>query len=118
MAQLLHRNGELINVKRVYRLWKAAGLKVPRKRRVKRATGQLVIACHLQPAGYRNDVWSWDFVQASTVGGKTIRFLNIVDEYTRVCLSIKASRSITIVDAIDTLAELFALHGVPKTHSK
>lgn len=114
ITQLLRRSGELINVKRVYRLWKAAGLKVPRKRRVKRAIGQLANACHLQPAGFRNDVWSWDFVQASTVGNKTIRFLNIVDEYTRVCLSIKAGRSITSEDAIDTLAELFAMHGVPK----
>ncbi len=114
IAQLLRRNGDLINVKRVYRLWKAAGLKVPRKRRLKRATGQVGNACHLQPAGFKNDVWSWDFVQESTMGGKTIRFLNIVDEYTRVCLSIKASRSITSEDAIDTLAELFAMHGVPK----
>ncbi|AMV31260.1 IS2 transposase TnpB [Pirellula sp. SH-Sr6A] len=114
ITQLLRRSGELINVKRVYRLWKAAGLKVPRKSRLKRATGEKANACHLQPAGCKNDIWSWDFVQASTVGGKTIRFLNIVDEYTRVCLSIKASRSITSEDAIDTLAELFAMHGVPK----
>ncbi|AMV30481.1 IS2 transposase TnpB [Pirellula sp. SH-Sr6A] len=114
ITQLLRRSGELINVKRVYRLWKAAGLKVPRKSRLKRATGEKENACHLQPAGCKNDIWSWDFVQASTVGGKTIRFLNIVDEYTRVCLSIKASRSITSEDAIDTLAELFAMLGVPK----
>lgn len=114
IAQLLRRGGELINVKRVYRLWKEAGLKVPRKRRSKRGIGQLANACHLQPAGFPNDVWSWDFVQSSTIGGKTIRFLNIVDEYTRVCLCIKASRSITSEDAIDALAELFAMHGVPK----
>ena len=61
-----------------------------------------------------NDVWTWDFVQSSTVDGRTIRFLNIVDEYTRVCLSIKVGRSITSEDAIDTLAELFSMHGVPK----
>lgn len=114
IAQLLRRSGELINVKRVYRLWRAAGLKVPQKRRLKRAIGQLANACHVQPAGFKNDVWSWDFVQGSTVSGRTIRFLNIVDEYTRVCLSIKAGRSITSENAIDTLAELFAVHGVPK----
>jgi transposase InsO family protein len=114
ITQLLRRGGELINVKRTYRLWKAAGLKVRRKQRLKRAIGHTANACHLQPAGFKNDVWSWDFVQASTTGGKTIRFLNIVDEYTRICLSIKASRSITSEDVIDKLAELFAMHGVPK----
>lgn len=114
IAQLLRRGGGLVNVKRVYRLWKEAGLKVPRKRRSKRGIGQLANACHLQPAGLPNDVWSWDFVQSSTIGGKTTRFLNIVDEYTRVCLCIQASRSITSEDAIDALAELFAMHGVPK----
>jgi putative transposase len=114
IAQLLRRSGELINVRRVYRVWKAAGLKVPRNRRIKRAIGNMVNACHLRHAGISSDVWSWDFVQASTVGGKTVRFLNIVNEYTRVCLSIKTSRSITSEDAIDTLAELFAMHGVPK----
>ncbi len=54
----------------------------------------------------------WDFVQTSTVGGRKIRFLNIVDEHTRMCLIIKSGRSITSEDAIDTLAELFAMHGL------
>jgi len=114
IAVLLRRAGEVINNKRMYRLWKAAGLKVPRKRRKKRATGDKRNACHVVPAESINDVWSWDFVQTSTLDGRTIRFLNIVDEYTRVCLSIKAGRSITSEDAIDTLAELFSMHGVPK----
>jgi putative transposase len=101
-------------MKKMYRLWRAAGLKVPRKRRVKRATGIRANACDVQPATFINDVWTWDFVQSSTVDGRTIRFLNIVDEHTRQCLTIKAGRSITSEDAIDTLAELFAMHGVPK----
>ncbi len=62
----------------------------------------------------RNDIPSWDFAQPATLGGKTIRSLNIVDEYTWVCLSIKASPSITSEDATDTLAELFAMRGVLK----
>lgn len=101
-------------MKRMYRLWHAAGLKVPRKRRIKRATGVSANACHVQPAAWLNDVWTWDFLQASTRKGATVRFLNIVDEYTRQCLVIKAGRSITSEDAIDTLAELFAIYGVPK----
>jgi putative transposase len=114
IAALLRRAGEVINDKRMYRLWKAAGLKVPRKRRKKRSSGDKKNACHVVPADFMNDVWTWDFIQSSTVDGRTIRFLNIVDEYTRVCLSIKVGRSITSEDAIDTLAELFSMHGVPK----
>lgn len=101
-------------MKRMYRLWHAAGLKVPRKRKIKRATGVSGNACHVQPAASLNDVWTWDFLQASTRKGATVRFLNIVDEYTRQCLAIKAGRSITSEDAINTLAELFAMYGVPK----
>lgn len=114
IAVLLRRDGEVINDKRMYRLWKAAGLKVPRKRRKTRATGDKKNACDVASASFIHDVWTWDFVQSSTVDGRKIRFLNIVDEHTRLCLSIKSGRSITSEDAIDTLAELFAMHGVPK----
>lgn len=114
IGQLLRREGETLNLKRMYRLWKAAGLKVPRKRRKKRTIGHKKNACHVQPAQFKNDVWTWDFVQSSTTDGRTIRFLNIVDEYTRYCLKIKAGRGITSEDAIDTLAELFVMEGVPK----
>lgn len=114
IAVLLRRDGEVINDKRMYRLWKAAGLKVPRKRRKNRATGDKKNACDVASASFIHDVWTWDFVQSSTVDGRKIRFLNIVDEHTRLCLSIKSGRSITSEDAIDTLAELFAMHGVPK----
>lgn len=114
IAVLLRRGGEVINDKRMYRLWKAAGLKVPRKRRKTRATGEEKHACHVAPARGVNDVWTWDFVQSSTVDGRKIRFLNIVDEHTRQCLSIKVGRSITSEDAIDALAELFSMQGVPE----
>ncbi|WP_246119929.1 IS3 family transposase [Blastopirellula retiformator] len=114
ICQLLRREGETLNMKKMHRLWKAAGLKVPQKRRKKRATGVSTNACHVQPASFMHDVWTWDFIQSSTIDGRTIRFLNIVDEYTRQCLTIKVGRSITSEDAIDTLAELFSMHGVPK----
>lgn len=114
ICRLLRREGESLNMKKMYRLWRSAGLKVPRKRRQKRASGVGANACHLKSAGFINDVWTWDFVQSSTLDGRTIRFLNIVEEYTRQCLAIKVDRSITSEDAIDTLAELFAMYGVPK----
>ena len=114
ICQLLRRSGEVLNMKKMYRLWKAAGLKVPQKRHKKLATGTRENACDVQPATFMHDVWTWDFVHSSTIDGRSIRLLNIVDEYTRQCLSIKVGRSITSEDAIDTLAELFAMHGVPK----
>ena len=114
ICQLLRREGETLNMKKMYRLWRAAGLKVPRKRRQKRATGVRANGCDVQPAAFPNDVWTWDFVQSSTVDGTTVRFLNVVCEYARRCLAIKVARSITSEDAIDTLAELFSMHGVPR----
>ena len=68
----------------------------------------------MQPASYINDVWTWDFLESATIHGERIRWLNIIDEYTRQCLTIKVGRSIKSEDAIDTLAELFAMYGVPK----
>jgi putative transposase len=114
IGALLRREGETLNMKRMYRLWRAAGLKVPRKRRKKRATGKASSGCHIQPACFVNDVWTWDFMESTTLSGVRIRWLCVVDEYTRQCLTIKVGRSIKSEDAIDTLAELFAMYGVPK----
>lgn len=59
-------------------------------------------------------MWCWDFVFDRTASGSTLKWLSIVDEYTRECLALKVSRSITSEDVIDTLAELFAMRGVRK----
>ena len=101
IGQLLRREGERLNMKRMYRLWRAAGLKVPRKRRRKRSTGNSQSSCHVQPASCINDVWTWDFLESATIHGERIRWLNIVDEYTRQCLTIKVAHSIRSEDAID-----------------
>jgi transposase InsO family protein len=80
----------------------------------KRATGVSADACHAQPAQGIRDVWTWDFLESTTITGVKLRWLNVVDEYTRQCLTIKVRRSIKSEHAIDTLAELFAMYGVPK----
>ena len=61
-----------------------------------------------------NHVWSYDFVAERTEDGRQLRLLVVIDEYTRECLTLKVDRSITSEDVIDTLAELFAMHGVPR----
>jgi len=114
IAALLRGEGWAVNVKRVYRLWRREGLKVPRKTRKRRGLGTSANACHVRRAEYQDHVWTWDFVFDRTSSGTTLKWLSIVDEHTRECLALKVARSITSEDVIDTLAELFALRGVPR----
>jgi transposase InsO family protein len=88
-------------------------LKVPQKRRKRRRLGTSGNSCDRRKAERINDVWCWDFVFDRTASGATLKWLSIVDEHTRECLALKAGRSITSEDVIDTLAELFAMRGVP-----
>lgn len=99
---------------RVYRLWRREGLKVPKKKRKRRRLGSSENGCHLRQAEHKDDVWCWDFVFDHTTSGSSLKWLSIVDEYTRECLALKVDRSITSEDVIDTLAELFAQRGVPR----
>jgi putative transposase len=109
----LRQEGWQVNRKRVYRLWRKEGLKVPQRRRKRPHLGASVNACHRRKAEHKNHVWTWDFVFDRTTSGSPLKWLSIVDEYTRECLALKVDRSITSEDVIDTLAELFAMRGVP-----
>lgn len=71
-------------------------------------------ACHCCRAEHPDHVWTWDFIFDRTTSGSALKWLSIVDEYTRECLALKVDRSITSEDVIDTLAELFAMRGVPQ----
>jgi transposase InsO family protein len=114
MTAKLRQEGWEVNRKRVYRLWRREGLKVPQKKRKKRRLGRSENACSRRRAEHVNHVWTWDFVFDRTTSGSPLKWLSIVDEYTRECLALKVDRSITSEDVIDTLAELFAIRGVPK----
>jgi transposase InsO family protein len=98
---------------RVYRLWRREGLKVPQKKRKRRRQGVSANGCDRRRAEHANDVWCWDFAFDRTVRGSQLKWLSIVDEYTRESLALKVNRTITSEDVIDTLAELFAMRGVP-----
>jgi transposase InsO family protein len=87
---------------------------VPQKKRKRRRLGKSENGCHRRRAEHKDHVWCWDFVFDHTTGGSTLKWLSIVDEYTRECLALKVDRSITSEDVIDTLAELFAMRGVPQ----
>jgi len=113
ITALLKAEGFRVNHKRVERIWRQEGLKVPKKQPKR---GRLWLndgSCVRQRAEYPNHLWSYDFVFERTHDNKPLRILTIVDEYTRECLSLKSGRRITSEDVIQILADLFIQRGVP-----
>lgn len=114
IAALLRHAGWVVNDKRVARLWRQEGLKVPYKQPKK---GRLWLndgSCVRLRAMHRNHVWSYDFVEDRTHEGKKYRMLNVVDEYTHECIGIKIERRLNSAAVIDLLADLFIMRGVPE----
>lgn len=113
VTALLRTEGWHVNHKRVERLWRQEGLKVPRKqpkrRRLWLNDGSVI---RLRPM-HRNHVWSYDFVSERTTDGKVIRMLNIIDEYSREPLAIHIGRQIKASDVLHHLSELFVMRGAP-----
>jgi len=112
---LLRREGWPVNKKRVHRLWRQEGLKVPDKQRKRRRLllGESENGCKRRRSEHKDHVWSYDFVMDLTEGGRRLKMMPIVDEYTRECLSIVVERSITAEDVVETLASLFRGRGEP-----
>jgi len=110
---LLRQEGWRVNVKRVHRLWKSEGLQIRRKARKRRRLGTSNNACHRRKPLGKDHVWSYDFVSDRTEGGGRLRMLNVVDEFTRECLTIEVGRKFRGMDVVRTLAELFAIRGRP-----
>ena len=113
IAALLRRAGWLVNDKRVERVWRREGLKVP-ARQPKRARLWLNdgSCIRLRPE-YPNHVWSYDFVEDRTHDGRKYRMLNIIDEFTRECLAIRVNRKLNSTDVIDVLSDVCIMRGVP-----
>ena len=114
IARLLRRENWKASDTRIYRLWRREGLTVPQKRRKRRHLGTSDNSCQHRRAEHKNHTWAWDFVFDRTVTGSQLKWLSIIDEFTRECLTLKVARSITSEDVINTLAELFAMRGVPR----
>ena len=111
---MLNVEGWKINHKKVERVWRKEGLKVPQKQPKRSRLWLNDGSCiRLRPA-YKNHVWSYDFVMARTVDGKTFKMLTIIDEYTRECLAIEVKRNIKAHEVIDVLFELFIFKGIPE----
>ena len=110
---LLVAEGWKVNLKRVYRLCRKEGFKVPRKPRKKLAKGTAANACHVSPPTRPNEVWTWDFTFGWTAAGQPIKWLSIVDEFTRELLTLRTARRCTAADCQEALAALIRQRGAP-----
>lgn len=110
---LLRREGWKANRKRVHRLWRKQGLKVPYQQHKKRRLGSGRNACSRRKAEWPNHVWTWDFIHDRTTDGRALKWLSMVDEYTRECLALEVDRSITSREVLAVLRRLFDERGAP-----
>ena len=113
ITALLKEDGWQVNHKRVERIWRREGLKVPRQQPKRKRLWLNDGSCVRKRPQYRNHVWAYDFVMDRTHNGKRFRMLTIIDEYTRECLAIKVARKLNSTDVMDTLFDLFVTKGIP-----
>ena len=114
VTAMLQWDGWRVNHKRVERIWRQEGLKVPAKQPKR---GRLWLAdgsCMRLRAQRRNHVWAYDFVAVRTRDGRPVRLLTVVDEYTRECLAIRVGRSLRSPHVIECLGDLMVERGVPE----
>jgi len=114
ITALLRQRGWRVNHKRVARLWRREGLKVPRKQPKRRRLWLNDGSCVRHRPQRKNHVWSYDFVQTRTAEGRAVRLLTLMDEYTRECLAIRVGRKLSSEEVIETLADQFVQRGVPE----
>lgn len=111
---MLRREGWRVNHKRVERLWRQEGLKVPAKKPKRRRLWLNDGSCVRLRPQHRDHVWSYDFVNARTHDGRPLRMLTLIDEFTRECLAIDVERRLTSEQVLERLSDLFVRRGVPK----
>jgi putative transposase len=115
---MLVRKGWTINLKRARRLWIDLGLKrmvrLKNRRKLGKKPGVSGNSCTSRPACFKNDVWTCDFIHDRTSEGRTLKWLTLVDEYTRECLVLHAARSITGADVRRILAGVIGGRGAPR----
>lgn len=113
VTDLMRQDGWSINYKRVERIWKQEGLKVPQKHRPRKRLWLGDGSCILLRPEWVNHVWAYDFVQCRTINGKPFRILVVIDEFSRECLALHVARSIRSEQVMHVLADLFLERGVP-----
>lgn len=111
---LLRNDGWRVNHKRVERIWRQEGLKVPQKQPPRRRLWLADGSCVRLRAERPNHVWAYDFMATRTEDGRPVKLLTIVDEFTRECLAIDVARRLRSDDVLFRLAELFVHRGAPQ----
>ena len=111
---LLRNDGWRVNHKRVERIWRQEGLKVPQKQPPRRRLWLTDGSCVRLRAERPNHVWAYDFMATRTEDGRPVKLLTIVDEFTRECLAIDVARRLRSDDVLFRLAELFVHRGAPQ----
>ena len=115
IAEMLRSTaGWIVNDKRVERIWRREGLKVPAKQSKQGRIWSADGSCIRLRAERPNHVWSYDFVEDRTHEGRKYRMLNHIDEFTHECLAIRVVRKLESTDVIDVLSDQFILRGVPE----
>lgn len=116
ITALLRREGRLVNEKCVNRLRKKLGLQCKKRRKIRRNQALLGVSansCVSRPSTKPSDVWAWDFIESKTTDGVKIRWLTMIDEYTRECLLLVPGRSMTGPKVVRELARVVGRYGVP-----
>ncbi len=114
VTALLQSEGFRVNHKRIERLWRREGLKVPQKQPKRKRLWFNDGSCVRLRPRYKNHVWSYDFVHDRTYNGKAIRMLTVIDEHTRECLAIEVNRKLNSHNVMDVLSQLFIKKGTPQ----
>jgi putative transposase len=114
LAGLLRGEGLLVNHKRVERIWRQEGLKVPRRQPKRRRLWLNDGSCVRLRAQRPNHVWSYDFVAHRTHDKRVLKLLTVMDEFTRECLAIKVARRLRSHHVKEQLCELFLRRGLPE----
>lgn len=113
VTALLREAGWHVSFKRVERIWKLEGLKVPQKQPKRSRLWLNDGSCIRLRPEYPGPVWSYDFAEGRTHDGRKFRILAIVDEASRECLALIVARKLRNEDGLAALAELFVTHGPP-----
>jgi putative transposase len=114
VSALLRREGEAVNHKRVWRIWRAEKLSLPRRSKKRTRPSSVALTALPTRASHRGHVWSYDFIFDWTEQGRQLKMLVVLDEYTRECHKIKVGLQLDSNDVIAVLAELIGLHGAPQ----
>jgi len=114
VCDMLNNNGVDINHKRVERIWREEGLKLPQKQPKRRRLWLNDGSCIRLRPERKNHVWSYDFIEDRLSNGKKVRWLNIIDEHEHICLASIPRRNWRFTHIVEILSGLFLQHGCPE----